>query len=403
MENTREDQKEKRTLPFDLKGSFSQKRSQWQRSQKTAWVSVSGYKGKYYGTVGWALISLPQDVHIQTGYLSSTSHPASHSLSASSYIWVPVWDLKSGGWPINLAQESLPFQLGLEGKLSLYPGNFGKSSCATWEDTNTNLLLQKQGLLRWLLPSPCLCNHIFSLTKGDIIDAMLQSVLQENYFQFGSTLIYLLACFLPSFTVCTGLCGGKWARHKNTIKFFSVKFKFKGYYLFQYKQPLTQSLVPFPLQFNFFHKFYIYLWVYLWCLPEDHTPKLSSTSCGQGSAALTPFLPYPLPPRAAVPAPLPTCLWASAPAGFCGYGIFLPLSSMASSGQHVLQARWGFSKACVGKVPKGSPWHHRRLGAACSRKARQLQSLKYKPSLCALTVLDLLHFYWTFTKISEEV
>lgn len=139
------------------------------KSQKTAWDSVSVYKGKYYGAVDWSLFSLPWDVHIQTGSFSGASHPASHSAqcaeSASSHIWVPVWDLKFGGWPINLVQESLFFQLRLEGKLSLYPGNFGRSSSASWEGTDTNLLLQKQELLRWFLTFPCLCNHIFPLTK----------------------------------------------------------------------------------------------------------------------------------------------------------------------------------------------------------------------------------------------
>lgn len=139
--------------------------------------------------------------------------------SARSHIWVPVWDLKFGGWPINLVQEHLLFQLGLEGKLSLYSGNFRRSSCASWEGTDRNLLLQKQELLRWFLTSPCLCNHIFPLTKGGITNA--RSVLQESYFQLGSTLTYLLACleffFLPIFTICIGSYRGKWARHKNTV------------------------------------------------------------------------------------------------------------------------------------------------------------------------------------------
>lgn len=108
--------------------------------------------------------------------------------------------------------------------------------------------------------------------------------------------------------------------------------------------------------------------------------------------------PLSLPGLHSLPHSLPICLWASDTAGFCGY-IFLPLSSMASSGQHLLQAKWVFPSLCW-EGPKGS---HRRLGTASSRKARQLQSLKYKPSICAFTELDLLHFYWAFTEISEEV
>lgn len=95
---------------------------------------------------------------------------------------------------------------------------------------------------------------------------------------------------------------------------------------------------------------------------------------------LSPFLwarqhiPHPLPPLSlpgmqSLPHSLPICLWASATAGFCGYAIFLPLSSMASSGQQVLQARWVFPSLCW-EGPKRQPLAPQETGCCMQQESQ---------------------------------
>lgn len=215
-----------------------------------------------------------------------------------------------------------------------------------------------------LLSSPCLCNHIFHLT---IIDARLQSVLQESCFQLGSTLIYLLACLefssFPALLFVLGFIGENEQGIEIQYNFSLLNSSLKAITHFSKSScwhkvgsHFPSNLIPFTNST-------------FTCGAYQSTTHQSSQPLPVGKAALTPFLPSPSQGCSPCPTPFPHALGHQTLLVF----VVMAFSSLSQAWLQVGSMccrQGGVFWACVGKVSKGSPSHHRRLGTACSRKGK---------------------------------